>query len=216
MRLFVALALPTVARRQVGRAQEACRRCGVADDTVRWTPPGNAHLTLRFLGEVDDPASLAAALEQAVEGHSALRLRTDGVRALHASKIDPFGMHPREEAPTGMRLLYLALAGELDALASLQASVEAAVGAFGPAAPRFFPHITLGRVRRRASPAERRAVYEALRPHRDPYSYRVPGLADVDFEGATVALVRSVLGAGGARYDDVVTLSLSPRPGPGN
>jgi 2'-5' RNA ligase len=71
MRLFAAIPLDAVARTYVAMAQDALQREGVR---ARWIPPENWHVTLAFLGDVDDarlPAiadAFNSAVGQAVRG----------------------------------------------------------------------------------------------------------------------------------------------------
>src|SRR5262249_11816634 len=59
--------------------------------------------------------------------------------------------------PRRPRVLWLGLSGDLAALAGLQGNVEAVCAALGfaPEARPFAPHLTLGRLREGASPADR-------------------------------------------------------------
>jgi 2'-5' RNA ligase len=94
---------------------------------VRWTARAQWHVTLRFLGEVADPAPVAAALEAA---HLAACEAVAGPRVI----------------ALGRSTVVLPVAG-LDALA---AGVAAATAGFGaPVGTRpFRGHLTLARVRR--------------------------------------------------------------------
>ena len=60
MRLFIALPVPAELRRTLENAQAALRRQGVRG---RFTPAENVHLTLAFLGNVEDPAPVIKALQ---------------------------------------------------------------------------------------------------------------------------------------------------------
>ena len=60
MRLFIALPAPDDVQRTLTLTQAALRRHGVRG---RFTPPGNQHLTLVFLGSVPDPAPVVAAIK---------------------------------------------------------------------------------------------------------------------------------------------------------
>ena len=51
MRLFVAVNLPDVVRRGIRTATEPLRR---ADLPVNWVEEAGIHLTLKFLGDVDE------------------------------------------------------------------------------------------------------------------------------------------------------------------
>lgn len=138
---------------------------------VRWTTRSQWHVTLRFLGEVDDPAPVAAAL---------LATPLTACEAMVGPRV----------ALLGRSTVVLPVAG-LDRLA---VGVAQATAAFGePVGTRAFQgHLTLARVRRGSA---RGLLGEALEGR---------------FPVEDVRLVRSVLGPGGARYEDVVVRRLDP------
>lgn len=70
MRLFIALPTPPDARRALEEAQAALRKKGVRG---RFTPPDNLHLTLCFLGSVEDPAPVIGAMKAVRVPRTALR-----------------------------------------------------------------------------------------------------------------------------------------------
>lgn len=51
MRAFIAIELPQEIKDAIGKLQAGLKQAG-AD--VKWVNPGNIHLTLKFLGEIDD------------------------------------------------------------------------------------------------------------------------------------------------------------------
>ena len=61
MRLFIALPVTDSINRALDAAQEALRHRGVRG---RFTPPENRHLTLAFLGSVEDPAPAIEAMRK--------------------------------------------------------------------------------------------------------------------------------------------------------
>ena len=124
-RLFVAIEIP-----EDVRARMAGLCAGLPG--ARWVAPENMHLTLRFIGEVDE------GVMQDVDAELA-RLRAPGF-ALTFSGVDCFGNARRP------RSLWVGVeAGE--ALAGLQARVESAVQRAGlpPEGRNFTPHVTLAR-----------------------------------------------------------------------
>ena len=159
---------------------------------MRWVRPSAIHLTLKFLGEVDASLTpdIVDALGRAASGRSPFRLGLSGL-----------GAFPRPEAP---RTIWAGLEGDLGELEGLQGDVDREVS---PAAGvsvesrLFIPHLTLGRVRDRVSPAQRRSIGHALR-----------GVALAPTPPWTVAglhLVRSTLTSGGAVYDVLGTCDMA-------
>ena len=126
-RLFVALPLPD----RVLRSLEPLAR-GLGD--VRWLTPDQQHLTLRFIGELDqgrlDEVAEALALVEGVP----LELRLEGL-----------GHFPPRGEP---RVLWVGVAKNPE-LAGLKRRIDRALAAAGlPAENRkFAPHVTLARIR---------------------------------------------------------------------
>ncbi|SLN12221.1 RNA 2',3'-cyclic phosphodiesterase [Oceanibacterium hippocampi] len=134
-RLFVALPLPeTVA--------DACVRLSTGLQGASWMRPGNHHLTLRFIGEVDGATArnVADALADVNAAPFTLALRDIGV----------FG--ERRKA----RVLW---AGVTDSppLLALQARIERVLVQLGlePERRKYAPHVTLARLK---APAPARLV----------------------------------------------------------
>ena len=121
-------------------------------DAVRWTAPANIHLTLRFLGATDPAAipAITARLRQSLPGIAAPTLSLCGLGAFP----------PRREP----RIIWARLAGDLEPLAKLQTLAESAAVSLGwpPERRPFRPHLTLGRVRDRASTSQRRHILHAI------------------------------------------------------
>lgn len=130
LRLFVALALPAALKTQL-----ALLAGGIPG--VRWVPPENYHLTLRFIGEVEPWRA-----EEADEALAAIRapgfeLALRGVG--HFEK--------------GGRISALWVGAERnEGLSFLQSKVETALqrAGFEPERRRFAPHVTLARTERAA------------------------------------------------------------------
>lgn len=135
MRAFIAIDLDPGLKAAVGdllRALEATR----AD--VRWTGPGGFHLTLKFLGQIDDAKAdrVKAVLKGAASRHKSFGLRLAGT-----------GAFPSERGP---RVLWAGIEAGPE-LAALQGDLEKELEAEGfPREDRAFkPHLTLGRVKGR-------------------------------------------------------------------
>ena len=120
-------------------------------DWVRWTPPEQIHLTVKFLGNIaaDSVPDLGAALRHACAGVKAFELAAEG-----------FGQFPEGTRP---RILWVGMKGELDTLKRLVESVVRKTEAWGQTEDRpFHAHLTIGRVKTN-HPRELRELSDALR-----------------------------------------------------
>jgi 2'-5' RNA ligase len=165
---------------------EMLRRIERPDDPrLRWTTPHQWHVTLRFLGEVDAPGPVADALRLVPEA-----LAVAGVREVHAT------LGPRVAWFPGRQVLHIPVSG-LDALAL---EVVHATARFGrpPEDRPFSGHLTLARARGRA---------------RGPANLAGASLSAA-WRVGDFALVSSVPGARGSRYDAVATVALPGHPPP--
>lgn len=134
LRLFLALDLPDEVRESIARAQRSLKATG-AD--VRWVRPGSIHLTLKFLGPVEERLvdGLVRTVEKVAAGSPPLELYPAGA-----------GVFPRPKSP---RVVWLGLAGDLEPLIELAKGLNAALEPLGfePEKRKFNPHLTLGRVK---------------------------------------------------------------------
>jgi 2'-5' RNA ligase len=187
IRAFVAVLLPDALREQLGR--EIGRLRDVAPD-VAWVADPNLHVTLKFLGQIDEARvpAIADAIRAATSRAPAFEV---GVRGL--------GAFP---SPSRPRVVWAGLeeAGALDALAG---EVDRALAALGmPRESRpFAAHVTLGRVR---EPRRYPGLAEALARPADFGRLPVTRLS----------LMRSDLHPGGARYTEVTSVVLARAPSP--
>ncbi len=196
LRLFLAVEGNAAVRAAVQEAQAVLRRRG--EPPVRWTHPNDAHLTLQFFGNVRAvhlPEIEAAAAPVAAR-HVPFLLR-----------VGDLGAFPSREDP---RTLWLDIAGETDALLSLQRDLAAAMLAVvGVVADRkaFRPHLTLGRAESRRDTAGASATVAALaRPLAVPAT---------PWPVARFVLMRSLPAPGGGkRYTVLSAFGLGERPHP--
>lgn len=126
MRLFVALDLPPEVK---------TRLSGLAGGLpgVRWVPPENYHLTLRFIGQVNRPEA-----EEVDEALAAIRARPFELT------LSGLGIFERQGRPTALWVGVERTPG----LQHLQNKVETALqrAGFEPEKRRFAPHVTLARL----------------------------------------------------------------------
>jgi RNA 2',3'-cyclic 3'-phosphodiesterase len=180
MRLFFSVPLPDEAKERAAVALAEMRR---AAPRLSWTRSEQLHFTLAFLGEQPDEIRAASA---AVE-----------CREVHAFDLSLAGAGAFPNARRA-RVVWLGVSrgsAELEALASkLHASLRAA--RFELEERAFRAHLTVARVKPGADRAASRAL--EIAPAGEVASFRV----------AAFHLVRSYLGAGGARHETLRTFPL--------
>jgi RNA 2',3'-cyclic 3'-phosphodiesterase len=192
MRLFVAIG-PSAAVLDDLDAQAGPLRSGRQD--LRWTSREAWHVTLAFLGQVDQAAAarLLPRLERAARRHFTFRLAFTGAGAFPSA--------------SRANVLWCGVSGDRMALADLAASVAAGASRAGAPPPdrgrRFQPHLTLARCR---MPADVTELVAALAGYRGPA-----------WTADRIHLVHSRLGASEQpRYATLGSWPLSPlNPGPG-
>lgn len=179
MRLFVALALPDDVR--AGLAERVRALEPASPPGLRWAAPERWHLTLCFLGEVEDERvpAVAASLGRKVDRHRTVDLRLGGAGRF------------------GRRVLWVGIGGDLDRLARLAAAVAAgARRARVDVEDRpYRPHLT---VARNAGQGDLATYVAALDDYVGP-----------TWTADSVALVRSRLGQR-PTYETVEAWPLSP------
>ena len=144
VRAFLAVDLAVATVRRIGEAQAGVRRVAESKGfRVSWVDPARMHVTLKFLGDVH--AELIPAIGDRVA-------RALGGRRPFEVEAAGLGAFPSLERP---RVLW---AGMRDAgpMTDLARALEGAMVELGlPAADRaFHAHVTLGRVKEGAGPAE--------------------------------------------------------------
>ena len=177
MRAFVAITPDPGTRLRLAAVLD-----GLTDQRLlRRVPAQNLHLTLAFLGEISPTRadSAARAVSRVGPGISPFRLSVSG-------DLLAFG--------TRRSILAAAIGGDIERLGRLRGRLLSALADEGlPTGERSFrPHLTLARIRPRASGRERkelrRAVGSLLAPAR--FSFRIQDLG----------LFRSRIGHSGASY----------------
>lgn len=147
MRAFIAVNLDDNLRRAIAETQDALRATG-AD--VKWVQAESMHLTLKFLGWVDDARvpEIVKAVGAALDGQAPFRLRVAGV-----------GGFP---TPTAPRVIWVGVEEGATELAELSRLVEDAVEPLGfeREGRPFSPHVTVGRAK---GPGGRQGLTAAMR-----------------------------------------------------
>ncbi|MEN9935588.1 MAG: hypothetical protein RLZZ387_2167 [Chloroflexota bacterium] len=187
-RLFIAAELPPHVKEALVAAQSALRP---GRPPVKWVAPDAMHLTLRFLGDIDEArvGPLAAALAGALAGRPAPVLQ-----------LAPAGSFPPRGLP---QVLWVGLVGQVAELSQVAGAVTAAIAPLGipPEDRPFKPHLTIGRVRRDAPRAEVAALADRLRALPPPDASL--------WTTEHVTLFRSELRPGGPVYTPLATVALA-------
>lgn len=184
IRTFVAIELPPDIRDAL---QRIINRLKSSAGEVRWVKADLIHLTLKFLGDVEEGRipDIAGCIERCVSGFSSFPLAVRGL-----------GAFPGESSP---QVIWIAAADETGSLAGLQRSIEAGLAHVGFAKEKrpFSPHLTLGRLRSpRGKEAARRGLAELQQA--DCGSFRADG----------VSLIKSDLTPNGPIYTVLQSFSL--------
>ena len=145
MRLFLAITLPDAWKDALARAAAVLRAAG---GTGTFTRRDNFHLTLVFLGEVDDPAPVMAAMDRVSVPPFSLRAAAPGLFRRREGDVRWVGLEP---------------CPGLDALQSLLCTQLRAAGHFVEDRP-FRPHLTLGQRVSLPPGFDRRALEAVLPP----------------------------------------------------
>jgi 2'-5' RNA ligase len=185
MRLFVALHLPDEMKKELYASFSGAVKGRVRG--LRFVPPANVHITLKFLGETDEGLipSIEKALKAVAEEAGAFTMNVGGA-----------GAFPDAKRP---RVVWAAVREGRDELAELAKAVDSGLEIPGFEAERrpFRGHVTVARVKGPAA-TEAVAAVVAANEGRDFGS----------FEVESFSLVKSELKPDGAVYSDVAGFEL--------
>ena len=191
VRSFIAIELPAEVRAELASIEEKLkvRR----HPFVKWVDPESIHLTLKFLGSVSGET-----IPEIVEAMS-----------LVAQPVSPFtlqiggtGAFPNWQRP---QVVWVGVGGEMGRLTILQRELEAALSPLGfpPESRPFSPHLTLGRLRERVTPEDRRRF--------GLWAQSVNFEASLSFEVNAVRLMKSQLTSSGPIYSELALVKLKAR-----
>lgn len=183
MRLFLAIEPGDACRQRLASVIGLLRS---TTNGVRWVREAKLHVTLAFLGEVDElrVSDLRDAAKQL-----ALRHR------VFSAAVEGSGVFPDWRRP---RVVWLGIRGPQD-LQDLGDDIGAMCQAQGfPLDHPFRAHVTIGRVSRPLSGAHRDALRRSLSSLSGTYPFDV----------TRVVLLRSTMGADGSEYAEVASFPL--------
>lgn len=183
-RIFVAVQVAPHIR---GALASIPDRLGTASRMLRWVPPDNLHLTLRFLGEITgtQAARVAEAARQAARTAMPFSITLAGL-----------GAFPSPRRP---RVVWVGIADGADRLTALAGALEEEiVHRKFPREPRSFqPHLTVARVRAGGRPPDLTAGLATS-------GVSVIGTQEV----VALVVMESVLHPSGSEYREVAKVRL--------
>ncbi len=187
VRAFIAIEIPHTIQQSIHRATATLRH--ELGETVRWVPPHNIHLTLKFLGDVS-PAQIEALTRS-------LRLEADSHPPFDM-RIYALGSFPSLRRA---RILWAGIQASAG-LEALNRGVESVCARLGyeSESRAFSPHLTIGRIRQEASAADGQKIRRALE------ATKIDSLGVVRVD--SVQLFKSDLKSDGAVYTKLFSASL--------
>lgn len=189
IRTFIAIELDESIKDELTKLQERLKG-ETPRGSVRWVRSGGIHLTLKFLGDVpaDQVEKITTALQRSCQGVSPFSLSCGGL-----------GCFPNPRRP---RVVWVGIQEETGTLVQLKKAIEENVAPLGyPTEKRkFSPHLTLGRVQRRASSGDRGQLGELV----EASEIGILGQMEV----RSVSLIRSDLRPSGAVYTRLAEVEL--------
>jgi RNA 2',3'-cyclic 3'-phosphodiesterase len=195
IRTFIAVELDPILKEAIAAVQETLKRelHGLAAGVrLQWTRVDSIHLTLKFLGDIEEGrvVDILHALEEAGRSHEPFIIDVKG-----------FGVFPHLRAP---RVLWMGLTGQTDRLIRLAESVDAALLPLGfPVEPKpYTPHLTLARVKE-----QNRTIGNALADCGVMRDVTSRGILPV----RAVALMKSELTPSGSVYSRLGVVTLLDR-----
>ncbi|MBO8158539.1 RNA 2',3'-cyclic phosphodiesterase [Thermosyntropha sp.] len=163
MRLFVAIPVPDEIKQYAYSIKEELK---ALKGDVKWVEYENYHITLKFLGEVDDfkVPKIRNCLSNAAESSEPFNL-----------KLDSMGFFPDRHCP---RVLWIGVNGELDKAHFLGERIDAYLNEldFESERKRNF-HLTLGRIRSEVNQDKIIGKVYAMNQKLKNYEFRVESFA---------------------------------------
>ena len=150
LRAFIAVEIPSSLQNKIQESTSGLHQT-LGNDLIRWVPPQNIHLTLKFLGDVSasNLDLIKQMLTTEVVQHPCFEMQVEGI-----------GSFPNSRRP---RVIWVGLHAPA-ALESLQRGIESASARLGytPEEKSFSPHLTIGRIKQNLTVLEIQRIRAAL------------------------------------------------------
>src|SRR3972149_9024661 len=134
VRAFIACDIPDLFLEKISSVQD---RLKGLDMDVTWTKVGGIHITLKFLGDIEEGYidKVAAVIEEISKGQAPFEISIKGS-----------GAFPNLKNP---RVVWIGVEDEVNVLSKLQQGLDDRIKGLGfePEDREFRPHLTLGRVK---------------------------------------------------------------------
>ena len=184
IRTFVAISISDEARSAISSLIDKLKKI---ESSIRWVDPSNLHLTLKFIGEIEEnrQQNLVEALDQSVKAVSAFKYELSGKGCFPNCKRS--------------RVLWIGVNDLKEKMSVLQKQIEN--NFFSVQVPRenrkFKPHLTIGRVEQNRKPGNIINKFEQFQ------------LGEFVVDVGEVYLMRSELLPTGAKYSILHNASLT-------
>ena len=188
MRAFIAIELPDNVKKALSNLQSQLKSGG--QTPVKWVDPNSVHLTLKFLGDI------TIAQVDSITG--AMKTATTDIPSFGLT-IRELGVFPNLRR---VQVIWVGIEGDIAPLSQLQQRLESNLTPLGftPESRPFTPHLTLARVRERATNTEKQDLGQLITGARFEEK--------VSFTGNTLSLMRSRLTPQGAVYHRIAAIKL--------
>ncbi len=188
MRTFIAIELPQEIKDKLSKLQALLKKTG-AD--VKWVEPKNIHLTLKFLGEIDEAKSteITGIIEETAKDSKKFQV-----------DLSSLGAFPKIEFP---RVIWVAINKGDKEIKILAEKLEEKIEKLGiPREERTFSsHITIGRLK---CPVNKDKLVKTLR---EIGNYFESG--NTEFDVSKITLLKSTLSSGGPTYEPLKVINLT-------
>ena len=179
MRTFIAIELPTEVKDKLSKIQEQLKKSG-AD--VKWVEPKNIHLTLKFLGEIDDKKleKIIEIIDGTVKDKNTFHIR-----------ISSLGAFPKINYP---RVIWIGIDKGDCETKEIAKELEEKIAKIGipKEGKAFSSHITIGRTR---STLNREKLVQELKTQSANFC------GGLEFVVTKITLFKSTLTPGGPIYE---------------
>ena len=188
IRAFIAIELPNEVKASLSTLLNKIKPGH--ERAVKWVDPKSIHLTLKFLGNIPE--------NKVVDITKSITNATTDIQPFSLIMQD-LGAFPNLRSP---RVAWVGVGGDVESVIKMHRNIDRAIAPLGfhPEKRDFSPHLTLGRVRDKATYKERSDLGKTI----ESTKMKNP----TPFSVNQVSLMQSTLTRSGAIYDQIATIAL--------